>query len=126
MDVMKGVDPIASSSKSAVTAVPGEEGWVAEGLKGKPDEAKKKSRREKIAEKKSQLEAGTGGGNQKGKEMSRSPEAEEVDDDAAWLARRRKAALDEEEGDAVDGDAEVEQIVSSSFIFLRYTEAELI
>ncbi|GFZ43298.1 Multiple RNA-binding domain-containing protein 1 [Saitozyma sp. JCM 24511] len=112
MDVMKGVDPIASSSKSAVTAVPGEEGWVAEGLKGKPDEAKKKSRREKIAEKKSQLEAGTGGGNQKGKERSRSPEAEEVDDDAAWLARRRKAALDEEEGDAVDGDAEVEQITT--------------
>jgi hypothetical protein len=126
MDVMKGVDPIASSSKSAITAVPGEEGWVAEGLKGKHDEGKKKSRREKIAEKKSQLELGPGGGNKKGKERSRSPEVEEVDDDAAWLARRRKAALDGEEGDAVDGDGEVEQIVSSSSIFLRYAEAELI
>ncbi|RSH92710.1 Multiple RNA-binding domain-containing protein 1 [Saitozyma podzolica] len=114
MDVMKGVDPIASSSKSAITAVPGEEGWVAEGLKGKHDEGKKKSRREKIAEKKSQLELGPGGGNKKGKERSRSPEVEEVDDDAAWLARRRKAALDGEEGDAVDGDGEVEQITATT------------
>ena len=98
---------------------------MAEGLKGKHDEGKKKSRREKIAEKKSQLESGSGGENKKGKERSKSPEVEEVDDDAAWLARRRKAALDGEEGDAVDGDAVVEQIVSASFLALCRAEATL-
>jgi hypothetical protein len=91
MDVMKGIDPVAASSKLSSTAVPGEEGWVTDGLKGKEGE-KRKSRRERIAEKKSEADAGT---SRKGKEKSVEPVVEEVDDDVAWLARRR-VALDED------------------------------
>ncbi|WVQ97046.1 hypothetical protein IAU59_004156 [Kwoniella sp. CBS 9459] len=89
MDVMKGVDasaaPAASGSGLASTsnAVPGEEGWVADGLRGKGANADVNA-------------------SKKGKERSPQPqseEVEEVDDDAAWL-RRRQTALADAEGES--------------------------
>ncbi|WVF70675.1 hypothetical protein IAT40_005468 [Kwoniella sp. CBS 6097] len=104
MDVMKGVDPSASGSGSgsgsANNAVPGEEGWVADGLKGA---AKKESKKGK--EKSPQLQ---------------EEQVEEVDDDAAWL-RRRQTALAEAEGESSAARVSPDEalILSTGRLFVR-------
>nr|XP_031859355.1 multiple RNA-binding domain-containing protein 1 [Kwoniella shandongensis]KAA5526427.1 multiple RNA-binding domain-containing protein 1 [Kwoniella shandongensis] len=107
MDVMKGADATSTTattttaSTSAATAVPGDAGWVADGLKkDKPEKSKK------------------------GKERSAEPETvvEEVDDDAAWLKRRQTALEAEGEAGSSTGpqlSADEQLILSTGRLFVR-------
>jgi multiple RNA-binding domain-containing protein 1 len=88
MSVMKGVDeslPVASSSKIEGT-VPGEAGWVVDGMASKGNVKEGKAGAEIV------------------KEVQREVIGED-DDDAAWLRRRQIVTLQSDEQDA--GSAEV-------------------
>ncbi|WVQ85516.1 multiple RNA-binding domain-containing protein 1 [Cryptococcus sp. DSM 104549] len=96
MDVMKGVDSTATKAESsaAVTAVPGEEGWVADGMK--KEEKKSKKGKEKEEE---------------------HVVVEEVDDDAAWLRRRQTAV--ESELSTPQYTADEQLILATGRLFVR-------
>jgi len=81
MDVMKGKDMSVPGGSTGV--VPGDQGWVADGLKPVPKQKESK----------------------KGKERADSVESEAVDeipedDDVAWMKKRQTAQLQEEAGQA--------------------------
>ncbi|ORY24677.1 hypothetical protein BCR39DRAFT_317288 [Naematelia encephala] len=97
MSVMKGIDePVASSSKSADAAVPGEEGWTVDGMRKEKDSSKKG----------------------KGKaEVEVPAQVEEMDDDAAWLRRRQTAALEGTESEQRAPDESL--ILSTGRLFVR-------
>ncbi|KAK4688469.1 multiple RNA-binding domain-containing protein 1, partial [Tremellales sp. Uapishka_1] len=102
MDVMKGVDPSAMlPESSAAGAVPGEAGWVADGLKEK-EKGRKGKEKETVAD------------------AVREVEVDEGDDDAAWLRKRQKAM----EGEAATTttprlSADEELILSTGRLFVR-------
>ena len=75
---MKGTEPDAIASTSASTAVPGDEGWVADG--------ERKKRKEKTKHGKDKVQ-----GTDEVQAVNGGP-TEEDDDDAAWLRRRQAAA----------------------------------
>ncbi|WWC88133.1 uncharacterized protein L201_003037 [Kwoniella dendrophila CBS 6074] len=107
MDVMKGGDPSSSTSTTAPTmntnAVPGEQGWIADGQITKTEKSKK------------------------GKEKSIEPEEGSIvnglegeDDDAAWMRRRQNAQIQGEgESSTSISKPDEDLILSTGRLFIR-------
>jgi multiple RNA-binding domain-containing protein 1 len=116
MDVMKGTDSSVPGGSAGV--VPGEEGWVADGLQKDKKKAESKKGQEKAQEAVDEEETG------------------EDDDDAAWLRKRQTAQLAEPgsaaetvkavgwgrgltEPNSWQADAERDLILSTGRLFVR-------
>ncbi len=91
MDVMKGADSTPTASTSASTAVPGEDGWVADG--------EQKKRKEKIKKREGKAEE---------IEENEAVKDHGEDDDVAWL-RRRQAASNGDVSQTADDKPSVSQ-----------------
>jgi len=103
MDVMKGKDSSVPGGSAGV--VPGEEGWVADGLqKGKPKVDSKK-------------------GKEKDEEAAKEEQPAEEDDDAAWLRKRQTAQL-AEAGSAAETVKAVRLFSAFAEYSLRQVDAE--
>ncbi|WWC68401.1 uncharacterized protein I206_102327 [Kwoniella pini CBS 10737] len=99
MDVMKGNEPSTSNTNSS-NAVPGDQGWVADGKSQPPKSEKSKKGKEKSVE------------------PEESPEGE--DDDAAWLRRRQNDQLQTEgESSTSKSTPDEDLILSTGRLFVR-------
>ncbi|WRT65936.1 uncharacterized protein IL334_002887 [Kwoniella shivajii] len=99
MDVMKGGDKATPTSTSKPDAVPGDEGWIADGLNTKKEKSKK--------------------GKEKSSEPELNPDAnvDGEDDDAAWLRRRQTALQNDGEPSNMSPDESL--ILSTGRLFIR-------